>query len=382
MIGPLGNFTCVVGPNGCGKSVVGEAIAFALGGNRKMLRANSLAVLLNQEVKAAGGKTAQEQLQTELALFNIHTNAVDRYIVTQSRQAVDVGSAVGLVKHLELLTGMEGYEGNIQQQGQLVEQMAKEIDQKQQSINRLNHERQQLAPHIAHWQKVDEAAGAALQASKQLQHFTVQERQLTNQHQLLLQQLESSKCKEEVCSKQGKLLQAQAEQQDLQLRSPCSPQHPISTYDEAVQQLHSLSDSGHLPGTFYGRLCSVAAVKDPEAAVAVNAALQEVSNLHSMMIVSDRPTANAVIGHFRQHRVGTVQCKILSEMQGIKQAAACSSVSNNASNKPLLSCVDVGDESTRGLPELLQQLLGTWFLVEDREVARQQQHLKRNMVTR
>lgn len=125
----------------------------------------------------------------------------------------------------------------------------------------------------------------------------------------------------------------------------------------------------------------MAAVKDPEAAVAVNAALQEVSNLHSMMIVSDRPTASAVIGHFRQHRVGTVQCKILSELQGIKQAAACGG-SNNASSKPLLSCVDVGDESIHGLPELLQQLLGTWCLVEDREAARQQQYLKRNMVTR
>lgn len=78
----------------------------------------------------------QEQLQAELSPFNIHTNAVDRYIVTQSRQAVDVGSAVGLVKHLELLTGTEDYEGRIQQQGLLVEQLAKGIDQTQQSINK------------------------------------------------------------------------------------------------------------------------------------------------------------------------------------------------------------------------------------------------------
>jgi len=38
---------------------LGEAIAFALGGNRKMLRASSLASLLNHEVKAAGGRAAQ-----------------------------------------------------------------------------------------------------------------------------------------------------------------------------------------------------------------------------------------------------------------------------------------------------------------------------------
>jgi hypothetical protein len=37
----------------------GEAIAFALGGNRKMLRAGSLAGLVNQERRAAGCRTAQ-----------------------------------------------------------------------------------------------------------------------------------------------------------------------------------------------------------------------------------------------------------------------------------------------------------------------------------
>jgi chromosome segregation ATPase len=149
-----------------------------------------------------------------------------------------------------------------------------------------------------------------------------------------------------------------------------------------VQQLHVLSDSQQLPGTFYGRLCSVAAVKDTGAAVAVNAALQEVCSLRSMMIVSDRLTAVHVIGHFRMHRVGTVQCKILSELQRTKQAAEATSFSTNAGSKPLLRCVSVGDKSIGGLPELLQQLLGNWLLVENCEAARKQQHLKRNMVTR
>jgi hypothetical protein len=37
----------------------GEAIAFALGGNRKMLRTGSLAGLLNQELAAAGHREAE-----------------------------------------------------------------------------------------------------------------------------------------------------------------------------------------------------------------------------------------------------------------------------------------------------------------------------------
>lgn len=40
-------------------SLQGEAVAFALGGNRKMLRTGSLAGLLNQELAAAGHRTAE-----------------------------------------------------------------------------------------------------------------------------------------------------------------------------------------------------------------------------------------------------------------------------------------------------------------------------------
>jgi hypothetical protein len=49
---------------------------------------------------------------------------------------VEVGDAVGLVRHLELLTGTGDYEGRIQQQGQQVEQMAGCIDACEQRISR------------------------------------------------------------------------------------------------------------------------------------------------------------------------------------------------------------------------------------------------------
>lgn len=41
----------------------GEAVAFALGGSRKMLRTGSLSGLLNQELKASEGKAAQVWLE-------------------------------------------------------------------------------------------------------------------------------------------------------------------------------------------------------------------------------------------------------------------------------------------------------------------------------
>jgi len=48
-----------VGPNGCGKSAIGEAVAFALGGNKRMLRAKSYDALINSELRARGVYEAQ-----------------------------------------------------------------------------------------------------------------------------------------------------------------------------------------------------------------------------------------------------------------------------------------------------------------------------------
>jgi hypothetical protein len=149
-----------VGPNGAGKSVLGEAIAFALGGNKKMLRARTLGALINQQRAAqqgcnsasvtlrlstssdgGGGATSivverslrgskvatrvcclgegqgetgaggggawrqltQDQLHDLLLPLGINTKAVDRYVVTQARQAVDVQDPLGLVSKPRVL---------------------------------------------------------------------------------------------------------------------------------------------------------------------------------------------------------------------------------------------------------------------------------------
>jgi hypothetical protein len=51
-------------------------------------------------------------------------------------QAVEVGDAVGLVRHLELLTGTGDFEGRITQQGRQVEQLAGRIEDCEQRISR------------------------------------------------------------------------------------------------------------------------------------------------------------------------------------------------------------------------------------------------------
>jgi chromosome segregation ATPase len=188
---------------------------------------------------------------------------------------------------------------------------------------------------------------------------------------------------------QEQLQQAHAEQQQLQH----NPQHVSSAgnhhsstagswpaFDAAVQQLKQRSDSSQLPGRFYGRLCNMLSISDSHAsaAVAVNGALAEAANLNSTLIVSDRATAAAVIEYFRQQRVGTVQCKILSEAPATASNAYAAA---GSSSRPLLECVQAVSGVT-GLQGLLQQLLGSWLLVDSREEASRLMHLRRNLVTR
>jgi chromosome segregation ATPase len=188
---------------------------------------------------------------------------------------------------------------------------------------------------------------------------------------------------------QVQLQQAEAEQQHLQSNlqhAASSASHHGSAagswpaYDAAVQQLQQGSDSNQLPGRFHGRLCNMLSICESHASagVAVNAALAEVANLNSTLLVGDRSTAAAVIDHFRQHRVGTVQCKILSEAP---PATANAAAAPSSSSRPLLECV-AAVPGVPGLQGLLQQLLGSWLLVGSREEASRLMHLRRNLVTR
>lgn len=156
------------------------------------------------------------------------------------------------------------------------------------------------------------------------------------------------------------------------------------SYDAAVQHLAVASARRQLPGQFYGRLCNVVSVADASLQPAVNAALQERCNLASTLIVSDRATAAAVIEHFRQNKVGTVNCKILSELQQQRTSneLTATAAAAAAGCTPLLQLLQYNRQAVQGLQPLLEQLLGGWLLVESREVALGLLHLRRSMVTR
>jgi chromosome segregation ATPase len=179
----------------------------------------------------------------------------------------------------------------------------------------------------------------------------------------------------------------QQQQQGQQQHNTHTAPETSPSYDTAVQHLTAASSGGQLPGQFYGRLCNLAAVSDASAQPAVNAVLRERCNLATMMVVSDRATAAAVIDHFRQQRIGTVNCKILSELQQQRgpsyiQPAAAAAGGGGGISRPLLDLVQYDGTAVPGLQQLMEQLLGGWLLVESREVALQLLHLRKSMVTR
>lgn len=187
---------------------------------------------------------------------------------------------------------------------------------------------------------------------------------------------------------QEQLQRAEADLQQYQLHSSHHPnrqyqqQRPSTSgawpaYDAAVQHLHQ-----RLQGSsFYGRLYNCISISDTAAASAVNTALQEVCDLNRTLIVQDRQAATAVIDHFRQQRIGTVQCKILSELAS-KSKASFKGFADSSSARPLLEYVTTADGLPAGFQALLDQLLGNWLLVQDRQEANRLLHLRRNLVTR
>jgi chromosome segregation ATPase len=107
-----------------------------------------------------------------------------------------------------------------------------------------------------------------------------------------------------------------------------------------------------------------------------------------MLVVSDRAIAAAVVEHFGHNRIGTVSCKILSELQQQRQAAqqhssaAAARAAGNAAVRPLLGLLQYDSQGVPGLQQLMEQLLGGWLLVETKEAALKLLHLKSSMVTR
>ena len=61
--------------------------------------------VLLQENFLAGKNAGSQALRLRLARYGLQTEAIDRFVVTQQRQAVAVGDPVALALYLELLSG-------------------------------------------------------------------------------------------------------------------------------------------------------------------------------------------------------------------------------------------------------------------------------------
>ncbi|GAX80032.1 hypothetical protein CEUSTIGMA_g7471.t1 [Chlamydomonas eustigma] len=208
----------VVGPNGCGKSVIGEAIAFVLGGNKRMLRAKYLETMINQKclddrqefakvlimvigtcmesgeqvsllvqrvcsrsmthtkmcvLKGSAASVpvffqddpslnmtvpestlkhvSQEELYHHLILFGINTKVIERFVVMQSRQAVDVQDPLRLLNMLEDMLGTSSIAETIRDFEIKVSESNKRIDVLEDEVERLSMVRERLAPEVARW---------------------------------------------------------------------------------------------------------------------------------------------------------------------------------------------------------------------------------------
>ena len=93
----------------------------------------------------------------------------------------------------------------------------------------------------------------------------------------------------------------------------------------------------------------------------------------STLVVSDRPTAQAVVSHFERHRVGIATCKILSELRAAIGASGASTAAAAAAAEPgglqpLAAFVEARPD-VDGAAALVQHLLRSWWLAPSRQAA-------------
>lgn len=88
----------------------------------------------------------------------------------------------------------------------------------------------------------------------------------------------------------------------------------------------------------------------------------------STLVVGDRPTAQATVSHFEQHRVGVATCRILSELRQPQGGNGAAAGAGPDGLSPLVACL----ETHPGVPcadALMQNMLRDWWLAPDRQAA-------------
>lgn len=152
----------------------------------------------------------------------------------------------------------------------------------------------------------------------------------------------------------------------------------------ALAQQAQHDELNPLTGAFHGRIHSVLRVLSPEAINAANAVLLEKCNPASALVTSTRPAAEAVVGYFKENKVGIASCTVLEELRGrsgIYQTAIIKNDTNRASaaaSKMLAPVLDKTPGAICPLSSLIQNntniagsslissdMFDSWYLVSD-----------------
>ena len=77
-IGPFLNFTSIIGPNGCGKSNIIDAICFVLGIDLTQLRSLTLSDLIHRKALTHNKRNISDKTSTVRLNFTLQNNNINK----------------------------------------------------------------------------------------------------------------------------------------------------------------------------------------------------------------------------------------------------------------------------------------------------------------
>ncbi|KAK9844013.1 hypothetical protein WJX81_001928 [Elliptochloris bilobata] len=391
--------SAIVGANGCGKSVIGEAIAFALGGGKALLRAKQLSSLVNSDLAQqhhpeaqvtltfeskvgrlaaarklgpsgteclllepgykAWRKVTQEELRGCLMAQGLNVSALERFIVVQQRSAIAVDDPLALSAFLERLAGLADLEaciaskaGELQAAAQQCESFAAESErlharQTQEQNLRLGlKDQEQRAAQLSSTASVQKAALAQLckahrAAAGDQAVAALQEEQASASMELEAARAEDAARKQAAAQQDSAVSKLQVELAGLQ--AAADKQAAAEQQRQATQSSLQTAADDAARAAQGCRLTSLAHASTPALALPVNAALREMCNVASCLVVDTRVAAEEVLRTYETRRAGIATCKIVAEhdqdRHGHMSLPACTGL------EPLLAHVEVEAEA-------------------------------------
>lgn len=198
-IGPLAPFTCIIGGNGLGKSVISDAITFVLYGLKGALLAEaanaqllhrrgnagmavslrfswqgcnhglpeqfiiSRTIVCNKRTNIAvrhnhgkETKLSEVELSQRLEAMGLHPHNTERFLVGQGRLPVAVEDDMYLCSFLEGALGTAKLSTEIETASKQLSSLQAQLDDYSEELSRLAAERQGLRHHVVTWQEYEE----------------------------------------------------------------------------------------------------------------------------------------------------------------------------------------------------------------------------------